>query len=271
MTINDAPYYLLRANERVDCLDRARSKFVTFPNDPTRIMRFKKYAFHFDRLSDPAIFCIPEEPCSLFVTQSVRDLVVRDALRGFGLTFLDGTPMETPPRSNRPVVKTYTNDYFGLRIDVPEPWELVSWKTATIARDWRQHFQMRDDEIPDEERIGKFLFTAHRYSPLSRATLDASIEVCVFRLAPGMTLDGRLTHLRSKSEIDGSGMWEVGGAMYAYCDKDLRRPDGGTIRSAYHRFSDGVWVEAKISGYEDQFFQDALRIFEGLSWRHGGI
>ncbi len=86
-SINDAPYFMLKSIDSLDCLDRERSDLVYFnDNDPGRVMRVRKYVFHLNRIPDPLIFAIPEFPKRAFCTQTVRRIVTESGLKGFDFT-----------------------------------------------------------------------------------------------------------------------------------------------------------------------------------------
>ena len=72
--LNDGFYFLLRCNQPIDCLDRAKSAFDTFRSDPTTIKRITHYGFHEDRLPNDICFCIAELPDLLLTEYVVRRL-----------------------------------------------------------------------------------------------------------------------------------------------------------------------------------------------------
>ena len=81
--IDDAPYYILRCQRTIDCFDRERSIFDTFPDDPSRIMGMKKYVFREEQIPDDRVFCIPElSTSSLFCTSPVVARIKQHGLVG---------------------------------------------------------------------------------------------------------------------------------------------------------------------------------------------
>lgn len=76
-TLNGAPYFFLRCERTVDCLDRGNSGFTTFPHNPSKIMHIKHFAFVDGRVPADALFCIPETRRLLATESVVRK--IRDA------------------------------------------------------------------------------------------------------------------------------------------------------------------------------------------------
>ncbi len=82
-SINNAPYFMLKPIDRLDCLDRKQSTLRCYPHDLNRIMRITKYFFHMDRVSDPLIFTIPEFSKRTLCTQSIPQIIHDSGLKGF--------------------------------------------------------------------------------------------------------------------------------------------------------------------------------------------
>ena len=164
--------------------------------------------------------------------------------------------------------RRYVNDHFGLRFEIPASWELVSWRHSKISRSWRPAYQSRDDDLPPKVGASKFLFTATRYAPESRALVDASIEMSVQRLAAGIDLrDTLVSNMALGGRAPGGeGKCKAGGLAFEYVDEVM----GGGSRTAYFRFAfrrvdPSLWLYAKIAGYTPEHFQEALGVFEGLT------
>ena len=58
-----------------------------FQCDPTIIKEITHYAFYENRLTDGALFCIPESP-RLFATESVVDRIKKSGLKGIRMPLL---------------------------------------------------------------------------------------------------------------------------------------------------------------------------------------
>jgi hypothetical protein len=54
-------------------------------------------------------------------------------------------------------MKSYSNEFLGISIGIPDVWELVSYKHCHVDP---RYFQVRDDDIPDKPHSSKFLFVA---------------------------------------------------------------------------------------------------------------
>lgn len=79
--LNDCRYYFLYCEEPIDCFDRSRARFETFPHDPSRIMDISHYAFVEARLPAGCLFCISEVP-DLFATEGVAQKIKASGLKG---------------------------------------------------------------------------------------------------------------------------------------------------------------------------------------------
>jgi hypothetical protein len=170
-------------------------------------------------------------------------------------------------------MRAYDNAFFGLRIDIPDTWELVSSKHAKISRPWRALYQARDDDLPVRGGGPRFLFTANGCAPASAAVVEASIELSVFRLAPGEDLhDTMVANMRREGRQSGrEGRWAIGGVEFGFVEQSVKTSGGtGAIRFAYSRFQDALWLYAKIAGYRQDSFAEAVRIFQGGSWQGTG-
>jgi hypothetical protein len=163
----------------------------------------------------------------------------------------------------------YASDFWGFRIAIPEQWELASWKHMKIKRSWRRLFQQREDDIPDTPGQSKFLFTANRYSPESKAVVEASIEMSISRLGPDVDFyDSMLANLaRESRKIHDEGSWIIGNEYFSYLDEVIERKDStARFRFAWKSFMDGLWLYVKIAGYSDAWFAEAIAIFGAMKW-----
>jgi hypothetical protein len=133
-------------------------------------------------------------------------------------------------------MQTYENAYYGLHIDFPEKWRLVSWKHAKIGRSSRSAYQARDDDLPRKGPCAsKFLFTACLYSPESEALVDADVELSVFRLAEGEHMRQTLleNHERQRAYYESNGIatsiakegtWKISGVDFGFVLHFLKKP-----------------------------------------------
>jgi hypothetical protein len=90
VSINGAPYYVLRTKDTLDCLDRNRSIIKVFPHDPGRIMQVDRFRFRKELVPDPIMFVIPEGPFHLFASDGVERAIRAGNLRGFELMDAEG-------------------------------------------------------------------------------------------------------------------------------------------------------------------------------------
>ena len=86
-TLNGCPYFFLRIETPIDCLNRTASQVETFPSDPLAIMEITHYDFYTDRLPECALFSIPEMP-DLFATDGAAQRIEKSGLRGILLELL---------------------------------------------------------------------------------------------------------------------------------------------------------------------------------------
>jgi hypothetical protein len=82
--LNRVTYYFLRNCEVVDCFDRQKAVYETFPHDPSRIMRIRQFAFVDNPVPEDACFCIPETR-ALLLTGPVANRIRDAGLRGIHL------------------------------------------------------------------------------------------------------------------------------------------------------------------------------------------
>jgi hypothetical protein len=186
-------------------------------------------------------------------------------------------------RRRREVMQTYENAYYGLRIDFPDKWNLVSWKHAKIGRSSRSAFQTRDDDLPSKGLCAsKILFTACLYSPESQVLVDADIEFSVFRLAEGEDMRQTLleNHERQHAsyEADGiatsitkEGTWRISGIDFGYVDDESKTPSAHSqYRFLFRRVDEVFWLYCKIAGHKEWAFNEAIKIMEAMQCNMGG-
>lgn len=87
----DHPYYLLHCRNSIDCLDLSASNIKYLPPpDENDIHEIKQFVFHKAVLHDPLIFTVPQQPLSLFATESIPAIVETANLKGIEFCKLDG-------------------------------------------------------------------------------------------------------------------------------------------------------------------------------------
>jgi hypothetical protein len=82
--LNGVTYYFLRNREAVDCFDRQKAVYETFPHDLSRVMRIRQFAFVANFVPQDACFCIPETR-ALLLTGPVANRIRDAGLRGIHL------------------------------------------------------------------------------------------------------------------------------------------------------------------------------------------
>lgn len=272
--VNGEPFFQFFTERRIDCLDLGRSEIEYFDHAPERVREVRRYAFLDSCLMDRDVFTLPELSRGAFfwAQQTFFTGPARLAVEGRGLVGLrfEELPVVGSPGPAEPAgpARAYGNAYFGLRFDIPETWELVSWKDSKIDRSWRPLYQARDDELPQNVGASKFLFTASRYAPGSQALVDASIEMSVQRLSAEADLrDSLLSSIALGGRTPGGqGKCEAGGLEFDYVDEVM--VSGGRtayFRFAFRRLEPSLWLYAKIAGYTPEHFQEAVRVFEGVT------
>ena len=83
--MNGAEYWYLRCEHPLDCIDRERSKFKTFPSDPKRIMFLSKVVFKENEIPKDSCFTHPDRKNCLYMTESVADRLVAAGIKGMKL------------------------------------------------------------------------------------------------------------------------------------------------------------------------------------------
>jgi hypothetical protein len=163
-------------------------------------------------------------------------------------------------------MRIYQNDYLGVRIEVPNEWELTSWRHAYTGSD----FQTRDDDLPTGDQRTKFLFTACLFA--RPALVDADIELSLFRLDPGeFMLDSLMTNLRRQRECDMSygidtsiaqeSTWKIGGVKFQFVEQLSKRKTGSSrYRFFFRPLADEFWLYGKVAGHRDSAYEAAINI-----------
>jgi hypothetical protein len=86
--LNGFDYFFLRCERMTDCLDRQRSRYITFPHDQSRIMQIDHWALHDEPLAGKIkCFCIPEFPI-LLVTEKLASRIADSDLKGVEVELL---------------------------------------------------------------------------------------------------------------------------------------------------------------------------------------
>jgi hypothetical protein len=160
----------------------------------------------------------------------------------------------------------YENQYLGVRIEVPDQWELTSWQHTHVGSD----FQTRDNDLPTGNQRSKFLFTACLFG--RPPMVDADIELSIYRLDPGENMrDGLITNFTRQREyytshgIDTSivqeSTWIIGGVSFQFVEQ-LSKSRNGTSRYRFffHPLGDEFWLYGKIAGHRDSAYEAAIKI-----------
>jgi hypothetical protein len=83
-TVNSHPYFILRSNgTHINCVIRHESILEPAPDDPNWFLGATRLRFNRDKLTNPQIFTVPEQPSTLLVTESIRQMVEEAHLNGF--------------------------------------------------------------------------------------------------------------------------------------------------------------------------------------------
>jgi len=73
--LNNSPYYFLRCERAVDCLDHVNSVFETFDDDgKLGILSISHYAFHADHVWEESFFACQKPLCFFPTERMVRQL-----------------------------------------------------------------------------------------------------------------------------------------------------------------------------------------------------
>lgn len=172
---------------------------------------------------------------------------------------------------------TYENLHFGVRLDFPDTWKLVSWKHSKLGRSSRSAFQTSDGDLPSKgPYASKFLFIARLFSPGSEALVDADIEVSVSRLPAGQemrqilldNLERERAYYHSNgiaTSIAKDGTWTIGGTDFGYVDAEsISRSGKNRYRFFFRRVEGLYWLSGKIAGHDERKYAEAIRIVEAM-------
>jgi hypothetical protein len=83
--LNGAEYWYLRCEQPLDCIDRERSKYKTFPSNPKKIMTLYEAIFKETEIPEDTCFTHPDRTNCLFMTQSVADRLLAAGIKGMKL------------------------------------------------------------------------------------------------------------------------------------------------------------------------------------------
>jgi hypothetical protein len=101
VNVDGYPFFIPIRWEPVDCLDYERSQFKYYPHDPSQIMFITKYVFHSDLLSDPQVFCIPEQHrYKLCVTSGAKAAIEAIGARNVEFPLLDSVGLDHSNQGN---------------------------------------------------------------------------------------------------------------------------------------------------------------------------
>jgi hypothetical protein len=174
-------------------------------------------------------------------------------------------------------MQTYQNDYFGLQIDFPDHWKLVSWRHAKINRSHRSMYQTSDDDLPTTgPRNSKFLFTAALYAPESSALVDADIEMSIFRVKPSEDMRQSLIENFERqrefyksngvtTSITNDGNVAINGVEFGIVDQESKSSARRNwYRFLYRRVDKTLWLYVKIAGHKKPAFAEAIGIVSAM-------
>lgn len=125
-------------------------------------------------------------------------------------------------------MKTYKNEYLTIRIDVPDTWNICSWRNTKFNRVLKSLYQSSDDDKPGKNGH-KLLFTAELRNPLYEAMLDASIELsivhCPYQKSIRSSIIENHERMRQGYKNNGiicsitmEGTWAIDGKNFSYID-----------------------------------------------------
>lgn len=89
-TLNGAPFYFLRREDSLDCLDAAQSTVRYFDDEKrTKIMSIKRFSFNTETLHCPLVFGLPGYLGFVFWTKPIVDICVKARLNGIRFITID--------------------------------------------------------------------------------------------------------------------------------------------------------------------------------------
>ncbi len=84
--LNGEEYWYFRCEKTIDCLDREKSKFDAFSEDPRRVMFLYKAVFIESMIGNDMCFTIPGcERTALFMTEPVANRLMHAGIKGMRL------------------------------------------------------------------------------------------------------------------------------------------------------------------------------------------
>jgi hypothetical protein len=89
--VNGVLFYILRIEHRLDCLDKVNSKITYFKSSPNDVKRIERYHFRKEKIPDPTFFVIPEIQTHVFASQSIRDAIMANQLKGIAAIDIETT------------------------------------------------------------------------------------------------------------------------------------------------------------------------------------
>lgn len=172
----------------------------------------------------------------------------------------------------------YSNEYFGISIDLPADWKITTHKRLPISPHSRDVYQLYDDDVPTRPGVAKMLFSASKErSPYVDAKIEISCSVAdqddVFASVLARKKSIRAKQAESSeatkywhvaiSELE-TGEWELDGLRFQYIDE----VSGGRSR-VIHRFAfvhipAKGWIELHAMGCEREKFEEVLTFAETL-------
>ena len=88
-TLDGRPFFFLRHESSIDCLDYEGSDVRYFDCDPTDIKSIKSYSFHTEQLQRPLVFSLPGYYGRIFWTKPLVDICKDVGLTGVRFVSID--------------------------------------------------------------------------------------------------------------------------------------------------------------------------------------
>lgn len=270
--LDNLKYYHLKIKHRVDWIDFENSEVERLPSGT--ILNASHLALHKEKVPVESVF-VNDGLKVLLLTRAISERLVNV----HGIQLIPVSDLYDDPISILTSAGTaqYCNEFFDLRIEIPEPWVLLSWQRPESVD--AQHFQIRNDDLPEREGQSKFLFNALLYKRSSEVSVDAKIELSVSRkhahydMRQGITdnFTRMQAYYRSndlETEIVRDGSWSINEVEYQYLEEMLTDKNGrkSKYRFVFRKINDSLWLYAKIAGHNESSYQQALNIFSTLTW-----
>ena len=87
--LNGLPFFFLRFEGSIDCLDYDNSDVRYFDSDPDEIMSIKHFSFHTEKLKSPRLFAIPGFFGQVFWTKPLTEICEQAKLKGIRFISID--------------------------------------------------------------------------------------------------------------------------------------------------------------------------------------